>query len=322
MRETITRRSRPISALERLSAFTDRWWVRVILGPVLVTAPPGVVFAYLDFDDLRPDMEIWMPDWFGGFLIDHPFQAFVLAVLYIYLLTVGYGFLKSLDKRNELDIPGFLRLFNSLEAVVGEKADRFGNFVRRIADGGKHDAIEAFDTITQPERQIALLVKGLHAFFDAVDDKGVAFKVSAVIIRNNQPLEWLCYWPVSEPPRIPLENLRSHDSAICRAVERRELVIVEDRQTESRKDGEERVYVPGTGKTDGEGSLICYPVLHHYSDTIPYVLSVVADKKGYFAESRRELYLWMLKHFEARIGLEHSLLLIKDHTMEEADSGA
>lgn len=55
-----------------------------------------------------------------------------------------------------------------------------------------------------------------------------------------------------------------------------------------------------------------YPVIHHYSDLIPYVITVVADKKNYFKIEKKKLYKWIFKHFAMRMGLEHSLLMLKN----------
>ena len=45
---------------------------------------------------------------------------------------------------------------------------------------------------------------------------------------------------------------------------------------------------------------------------IPFVISVHCDEAGYFKEEFRELYEHSLKRFELRLGLEYSLLIMKE----------
>lgn len=89
------------------------------------------------------------------------------------------------------------------------------------------------------------------------------------------------------------------------------MVIVEDTQAEAGKQEGGCFALTREGARDAKCSLICEPVIDGYTDDIPYVVNIAADKKGVFLEKNRDLYQWMLGPFALRMCLEHSLLTIK-----------
>jgi hypothetical protein len=89
------------------------------------------------------------------------------------------------------------------------------------------------------------------------------------------------------------------------------LIIIEDLIAEAKKDSDQQHYVPRDNDLDEHGSLICYPIIHTYTGgDVPYVITVVADRRRYFKKGRKRLYNWILKHFAVRMQLEHSLIKI------------
>jgi hypothetical protein len=155
------------------------------------------------------------------------------------------------------------------------------------------------------------LAQGLHAFFGAIDSADIEFKVTVVTVDDQgKPTDWMYFVPDSDPPRTPISVLRSEWSAICRAVARRDIVVVEDIRAEAAK-GVQGSYACEDAGSVEEGSLVCYPVFDLRSATTPYAITVVADKKKYFVERKSPIYQWTLKRFALRIRLEHYLLLLK-----------
>jgi len=313
LRRRIRSANRLVRALEYAADFTSKWWAKYIIGPLLVSAPPALTFTILKHDEIGSALRNWIPDRVLSFCDSNVLLVIVLAAAWVYLLTAVHGFLENFRLHdNEIDTLEFLKLVTTLEHVVGAKAERFGGYYKTLVAGRK--PAEAFQDITQPDQQISLLAKGLHAFFDALNDNekdrdGIEFRVSVATIEQGIPKEWLCFWPQSAQPRIPMEALRSPDSTICQAVKRRDLIIIGDREAESKRTfGRRHVSRDDSYET---GSLLCFPVIHHYSDSVPYAITIVADKVGYFQENKREMYNWIMKHFDLRIGLEHSLKLIK-----------
>jgi hypothetical protein len=313
MQRTIKKNSRYTHYFQDTYRFLNKWWVRYIVGPLVVTLPPAVITVYVGDRILRPQLVAYLPAWFSGFLDRHVLLAYTLAGIWVYAFTAFYAFIESTSNReDQIDVAGLLALSNTIEKVVGAKARRFGAYLeQRLQDPPPPTGAAVFDRITQPRQQMALLAEGLHAFFDVIDKRGAAFRVGIAECRDNKPVGWLYFSPESEPPRTSIEDLQSPHSTISACLREKDLVIVEDIVKEAAK-GQQRRYVatrPGAG--NDEGSQLCYPVIHHYTRSIPYVIAVAANKKGYFQESQKELYLWILRRFALRFELEHSLLVIK-----------
>ncbi len=300
--------------MRRCDNFLDRPWV-IFLGPMVIVVPYSFLLAYFQIEQFQSGVQKHLP-LIAGFVDGSPVMIIVLATIYFYSFPAFDRFVRAYNRNNGIDAGSALKLFKVLEEIVGAKDRRFGITTSKVVAGENISPDQAFDTITQPHQQIALLVQGVHTFFDAINSKNVKLRVSAVTIRDGAPDCWLYYWPTGDPPRTPIEILRSPDSSICTAVRKRKLVVIEDRQKETRNGGG-HVWKDAGVDAGVEGSLLCYPVWHHYTTTIPYVLTIVADEKGYFRNAQVELYEWILRHFAVRIGLEHSLVLLKERACGE-----
>lgn len=112
-----------------------------------------------------------------------------------------------------------------------------------------------------------------------------------------------------------MTTLQSPESTICHCIKSRHIVIVEDVKAEIQK-GAGRRYVPGPD-VSSDGSQLCYPMMHHYTDSIPYVIAIAVDRRGYFRPKQRPLYEWIIEHFAVRLGLEQSLLIIKERVQDD-----
>lgn len=295
---------------ERLHRFLNKWWAAYVLKPIIVVLPPGIVTAYAHDDSLARALDPVLPEFLKNFINTHHLLTYTFAVVYVYGLTALYAFIESRAKqRSQIDVPGLLALFNAFERIVGAKAKRFGQQVKKYGTAPV-DGKRVFEDITQPDQQMALLAENLHAFLDAIDKTGTSFRVGIVTMEDSKPLEWLYFCPASEPPRTPIEDLRSPQSTICTCVRERQIVIVEDVRREAQKPRSKRRYVAGQDGNE-EGSQICYPVHHPPTNTIPYVIAVAANRKAYFSVKKKELYVWIMRHFALRLELEHSLLILK-----------
>lgn len=313
MRTTIGPETKVSRTCRSLAGFFKKWWVRYVLGPVVVSAPPGLVFAYLRFPQVKEAFSSILSQPAIDVVSSYEIGIFVGAVLYVYALTVIYGAVQGCAaKSDEIDYTGLLSLFETLERVVGAKAERFEAALRKVEKEGQNPAGEnVFLRITQPDQQIALLTEGLKAFFDAVDREGVSFRVTVAAIEGGIPVEWFYFSPSTDPPRTPIEVLHSPNSAIIKCCKIKDLVIVEDLRKEVQK-GEGASYACSDPKNVEEGSLVCYPVLAGKLDEIPYVITIVADKRRYFRDRKSGLYKWMFKRFALRVRLEHYLLALKE----------
>lgn len=306
MRRLLKGRARTIEIFYRA---LSKWWIKFGLWPLLVAGPPGLL-AYWMQNGTASVLPV--PSFVQPFL-GNPYAGF-FGPAWIWLFTLAYAFIETKSKEGAIDVGHLLSLFKTLEKIVEAKAKRFGEYAKRMQAGLVEPDSAVFSAITQPEQQIAKISEGLHAFFEAIDKRGASFRVGIVVIRDNVPVEWLYFSPESQPPRTPMSTLQSPESTICRCVESRHIVIVEDVKAEIRKSSGRR-YVPGSD-VSSEGSQLCYPVVHHYTDSIPYVIAIAVDRRGYFRQKQRPLYEWIIEHFAVRLGLEQSLSIIKERVQD------
>ncbi|MET0028513.1 MAG: hypothetical protein ABW101_12850 [Candidatus Thiodiazotropha sp.] len=313
MRSSLSHESRSQKFFKSLARFLEKWWARYILGPLIVSAPPSLLLAFYKFESIHAKL----PEAIVKFFIENQFSSLVFAALYIYILTVIYGVIQGFSQGNdEIDTKGLLSLFDTLEKVVGSKAKRFDNVLWGLENGvSDSDPSAIFLEITQPSQQIALLAEGLHGFFDSIDTSGVSFKVTIALIEGGLPVEWYYYAPASEPPRTQMEVLQQPHSSICKAIKSRRMVVIEDFKAEAEKGGE-GAYAVGDSAEIDNGSLICYPLLDPRRGVVPYVLTVVADKKKYFQKKKRPIYQWVVERFVVRMKLEHHLEALKNKASE------
>lgn len=316
MRSSITHEGFLQKICIKLAKIFEQWWAKYIIGPLIVSAPPGLVFGFYQYESIHEKL----PEWLVSYFTTNQFTIIILTPLYVYLLTVIYGAIQGCSQSNdEIDTKGLLSLFDTLEKVVGSKAKRFDNVLWGLETGESHaDPATIFLEITQPSQQIALLAEGLHGFFDAIDTSGVSFKVTIASIEGNLPVEWFYYAPECEPPRTPFEVLQQPNSAICRSIKTRRMVVIEDFKSEAEK-GDEGFYAVGDGDEIDHGSLICYPLFDPRRGVVPYVLTVVANKKKYFLKRKRPIYQWVVERFVVRMKLEHHLEALKNKASENIE---
>lgn len=302
-----------------LARIIDNGWIKFIVIPVMSTIPPTLIIFFLangsTGNDNKSGKELSdkalqpILDW----VLANPYWTVIIAAIYLVIWNAAIGYIQFYSQNHEeIDSRGLLTLFEVLESVVGAKAQRFGGFVKEfLGENGAGDAGKTFEGITKPDQQIALLANGIHAFFDAIDKDGVSFRVSVIALEDGVPSDYYYYFPNSEPPRTPIEIIKSDESSVSYCIAKKKILIISDLQSEAIK-SDNRHYIPSQEEAHEEGSLLCYPVIHHYSDTVPYAITVVADKKGYFSCEKRKFYNWIFRHFAVRIGLEHSLLILKE----------
>ncbi len=306
--------------MRRLALIIGKWWVKFIFIPSVSTIPPALLLFYL-----KAHPSIGKADQAGVVINEqhihpllnmvsiYPYWTVIIAAVYLIVWNALIGYIQRYSQnKEEIDSRGLLTLFEVLESVVGAKAQRFGDYAKEFSTATEiRDARDVFGCITKPDQQIALLVNGIHAFFDAIDKEGVSFRVSVIAVEDGVPSNYYYFYPQGEPPRTPIEVIRTKESSVSYCTLKKKILIIPDLQVEVRKD-KDRHYVPSQEEGHEEGSLICYPVIHHYSNAVPYAITVVADKKGYFTHERKKFYNWVFRHFAVRMGLEHSLLVLKE----------
>lgn len=306
-----------------LSKFQEYWIIKYLLIPICSVIPPAILYYIVRSSPVKTDVGTGEDDstlfYVYGLASEHPILLIVTAGLWLIAWNALVELIKRCGEKEEgVDVEGLMTLLNTLEKIVSFKAKRFGKVAGELNKGAQpNDSMSVFRRITQPDQQVALLVQSVYTFYDAIDRDGVAFRVSLVQMDGaDNPQDWYYYYPESDPPRISLQELGAEDSALKYCINKCSIVVIEDLAKEAAKK-KDRHYIPNAGDSVVDGSLICYPILHHYTDSKPYVLTIVADKKTYFCNEKKDLYKWTLDHFAVRIGLEHSLSVIKDKVNDE-----
>ena len=289
----------------------DTWWIKSILIPLLSSVPPAVVYFYLRPPSLLQGAVPPPPSMVVNFIQNYPYLFAIAIPVYIVLVTSLVRFIETASKLDdELKSEHLVSLFDIFERVVGAEGARYGSYAKASNPSGIASSA-VFNEIIQPYQQIALLAEGIHTFFNVIDSKGAEIAVTVCAVEDGEPRDWVCYYPSSSPPNTEMEKLKGADSALTYCIKSKKMIIIEDLISEAKKDASQRHYVPRDNELDEHGSLICYPIIHTYTGgDVPYVITVVADRRRYFKKGRKRLYNWILKHFAVRMQLEHSLIKI------------
>ena len=299
------------------SNFTNSWFGKHIIKPLLVSLVPFLAVSYLRLPAVKTYIDTLIPSSFPQFISENTAILYLCAFAYAYLALALLGLLSSGPRnKNEIDARGFMALWKTTDQVVSAKHDRFCSTAKKILKNkGKQSQGEIFAEITKPEQQIALLMERIKDLFEYFDyDNETTFRVRLIQIDNGLPVDWFYYTPQSEFPTTTLDELKNSNSALGKCLKTKRIVITEDISSAAKRNE----YV--SNNNDENGSLICYPVISSVTSSIVYVISVRADTNKYFLSSRREFYTWVFKHFTLRINLEHSLLMIKESISNEPNS--
>lgn len=280
---------------------------------------PGLTVAYFSNRVFGDTVRQWAPD-FTGWLDTHAWLILLLAFVYPTILIAFARFVMQRANSNGISQDTLLSLIAILDRIVGCKAKRFGDFVIRLNRGGT-DAIseETFETITQPLTQIAEITRGVCELFNVllVDTKPrTLIRVVLVEIKGNKVVDLPVFFPEDEPVRTKIKVLNQPESTIMTALKTKKIVIIESTKKEGRKALGRRYVAGDEDDNESDGSLICYPIRHEATNSIPFVLSIHSDEAKVFTKQNSELYKHLLGRFENRISLEYSLMRIKEEVAE------
>jgi hypothetical protein len=292
---------------------------------------------------VQTELKSWYKTWLSPGIIEflraQKISVITIAISWNAIMPAIMALLKSSEEAN-VPIPrmDMWLLLKGIRSVVGTKAGRFGDTCGRITERVRLTPKELFLRITQPQDQIKELVEATYQVFQA-PDQTVDIKVSLAAVEAGKIVgrRFVHFFPGNQKPRMSVEKLNHPNSAASVALRNGTIHIVEDTVDELLKPVGERVYMPfdelqDLGKiaqtVDGEltaesekkllrkvskergRSIITYPVR---MDEIVYILTVIAEKRGYFRKKRVEIYKYVLDEMGLRISLEHNLMLLKMH---------
>lgn len=264
------------------------------------------------------------------------------ALVWNAMMPVLMAALKSTEESN-VPIPrmDMWLLLKGIKSVVGEKESRFKTTGGKIS-GTKSMKLRARDIflrITQPQEQIEKLVEATYQMFQAPDHT-VEMEVSLAAVADGKMVgrSFIHYFPGNRTPSLSIDELNHPSTTASRAIADEKLHLVQDTTDELAKPIEDRKYMPfhelhssngynaaQTGNTSDKSggrkskrgckeqprSVIAYPV--RTAGHISYVLTIIAEKGGYFHKKRIDVYKYVLEEIGLRISLEHNLKALKSH---------
>lgn len=291
----------------------DRIFVRFFIAPLLILIPSAFAGAYSTSDEVKKLIAESFPS-FTVWLDGHLLFLFSLSIGYIYLMGCIYAAIDHVASRyNPLNIEIFAALNYFTEAIVSAKASRFGLCAKTLLEptSRRIDWGEVFGEVTQPALQFEQICKAIRSFFIFLAP-GHQIRVNIVRVASESPVEWVFFDPPSLPPTTSIKTLARPSSVLCNAIKNKKMYVIENVASDAHKTGNLQYVTDDGSDSRDKGCLICYPIKYAYhGEFVPYVINISCVAKGVFKNDDRDLYEWILDRFSLRIGLEHSLDLLK-----------
>lgn len=300
-----------------LDRIQQHWVAKILVRPILIGLLPAALIAYYT----NPSFSKLANDNIPGLkvILTNDTGIILLILVWAYpSLLVGLGSLiTNWANKNKEQMPAqyLFTLLSCIDGVVGLKEKRFRDYAKELSTGKKAYGNETFLAITQPQTQIAELVRGICELFNSLYPESNQKLIRVVLAQLNQgKVEKIpVHYPNDEDPVASLEVLNSQNSTIMTCFKQRKIIVVTSIKKEITKHHKKRRFNPSTPDNKEGGSIICYPIKWDKSD-IPFVLSIHCDHEGLFKERETPYYEFLLKRFELRLGLEYNLALIRRET--------
>lgn len=290
-------------------------WVRWGLAPLITGVVPVLTVAYFSNRVFGEIVKHRYPD-FSTWVDTNAWVILVSAFIYPTLLIALARFVMHRVNSNGINQDVLLSLIATLDRIVGCKAKRFGGYVTSLKQMKKDTPIEKpFEAITQPNIQIAEITRGVCELFNVImkeEKPRTLIKVVLVEINNNKVVDLPVFFPEDEPPLASIKLLNQPESTIMTAVRIKKMVIISSTKKEMQKKQGRRYVASDEDSKESDCSLICFPIRHAPTNSVPFVLSIHSDEVGVFNKENSELYEHLLGRFERRISLEYSLMTIKE----------
>lgn len=291
------------------------WFFRWVLTPLITGVIPAIILAYYSKASIAEDIRASFPS--GAKILDNN-SSWMLIGAFVYP-TLLIAFARAIVRNtgsNGTNQKTLLTLISTLDAIVGCKAKRFGEMLTSLSRSGSSITAEnLFVEITKPNVQIAELVRGVCMLFTSLytnERSDTLIKVVLIETRNNRIIDLPIYFPEDEPPRTSVQVLNSPTSTAMIALRTKRMVIVPSTKKELSKAKGARFVRGEESGGEYDCSLICYPIRHEPTKSIPFIVSIHSDEPGILNNKNKEQYEHILGRFESRICLEYSLMRIKD----------
>ena len=298
----------------QLSALEESAWFRYVLKPAVLGIPPLLITAFYSNKSFGPYVTTEFPS-VASFLTDHSAWSIAFAAVYPGIIVALTQSLTKKVQPKGPDVESLLTLIAALDGVVGAKLNRFADYFRNRSGLNKE---MAFCAITQPEKQIEELIRGVCEFFNAAQPvkQRQLIRVVLAVLEKGEVTALPIFFPQDEAVRATVEELNKPRSAIQLSAKSKKILIIDDVAKEVKKPESKRRYAVAESEEDHRGSLLCYPVVFNHTREVPFVISIHCEKEGFFKHDQAELYALCLQRFAIRLCLEYSLQQLKESLCE------
>lgn len=295
-----------------LYSFYSGWFNKVLIN-LLVLVPPALIATLYSNKDVKNFIRVVTSDATythiatvgRDYVLLFNLFTFVWPVL---LLSIGSEIAKRAQS-NGVNVEGLFALIKSLDSIVGIKNKRFHLHTKNIDQLSKDTA---FENITDPNAQIAEIVKEIGVFFNAIGEKKRALiRVTLAVMKEGKIDSLPIFYPNDEPIKSTIDSLNSPNSAFLTAYKSKKTLLISDIKKELKQPNGKRKFAETENEEDNSGSMICYTV-KVYDSSIPFVISIHSDESGYFKDEFKEVYEHTLQRFALRLSVENSLLIMKE----------
>ncbi|MCK5125313.1 MAG: hypothetical protein KAR42_03565 [candidate division Zixibacteria bacterium] len=275
--------------------------LRLLIVPLILGVPPLLFAANSNIPFLKT------------FFDNHTTLA-TICIFWPVLYLLFHYFIEICKPRVTVDLEQLMSLFAAIDYIMGAKIERFGNEAKSILSQQNMPTDDViFQKITQPIKQIDKIVEFVwHFFRSRTSDKNIDFRVALARMGEKHIEKYEFFQPMDDGPISTVEDLQNDCCGFSRAKQRGKIIIIPDIQLSAAESGEKCNFVITSEENKKKvGSMICYPIRHRNLNSIPYVLSISASKKGYFDIDNKETYEFILSKFAKRLSLEYGLLVLK-----------
>lgn len=294
-----------------LYRFNSGWLSKLILN-LIVVVPPAVIASLYSNESVKNGLKLIAPDqypWIASLGHNNVLIFNTLAFLWPLTLIALGNHIAARANENGLNVATLFALIKSLDSIVGIKNKRFHTHTKNTTLTNEN----AFETITDPNSQIAEIVKEIGVFFNAINNekKTALIRVTLAVMKDGLIDSIPIFYPNDEPIKSSLDRLNTPSCAFIVAAKSKRTILISDIKKELKKGAEERQFAETDNEEDNVGSMICFPI-KVYDASIPFVVSIHCDEAGYFKEEYVEFYEHTLQRFALRLSVENSLLILKE----------
>lgn len=260
------------------------------------------------------DFFITNASWFVFFSV---LAAGIIQIIYAlasrYADNIEDKFLELEDSHTRLKAKHAIsvKVLETIDKIVVQKRHRFAETCRNFREQTQINAKTIFTNITRPDLQIRAIIEGLEACLKSTypDDY---IKIALMRVKDNKLDDWELFYPLDTRAKSTITELSVPTSTISRALNLKKMVIVSDVIKETEKaDPMDMMYVPAHTDLSDNWCQLCYPVTSITNNKVVFIISIAIKRENVFTKDNESFLKWLLKFFDTRLALEHSLQELK-----------